>query len=86
MKLRTFLRHATLRERNQLAKGCGSSVAYLYQMAGRHRYASPQMATRIEQVTRQMAVKSRGRLGLVPRESLVRHPEIFAGLLAEAGQ
>jgi hypothetical protein len=83
MKLRTFLKQATARERIQLAKGCSSSVAYLYQMAGQHRHASPQMATRIEQVSRQMAVKSRGRLGLVPRESLVRHPEIFAGLLTE---
>mgnify|MGYP001826856306 FL=1 len=81
MKLRTFLRHATKRERVQLATDCNSSVAYLYQMAGQHRHASPQMATRIEQVSRQMAVQSGGRLELVPRETLVRHPEIFSGLL-----
>jgi hypothetical protein len=57
-------------------------VPYLYQLAGKHRYASALMATRIEQVSRQMAAHSGGRLELVPRESLVRHPEIFAGLLA----
>jgi hypothetical protein len=27
-----------------------------------------------------MAAKSKGRLVIVPRESLVRHPEIFVGL------
>lgn len=83
MELRQFLQTATKRERTQLATVCNHSVAYLYQLAGQHRYASPQMATRIEQVSRQVAAKSAGRLELVPRESLVRHPEIFAGLLTE---
>ena len=81
MKLRNFLRRATKRERAQLASVCNNSIAYLYQIAGQHRHASPQMATRIEQVSRQVAVQSGGRLELVPRESIVRHPEIFAGLL-----
>jgi hypothetical protein len=85
MKLRTFLKHATKRERTQLATVCNDSVAYLYQMAGQHRHASPQMATRLEQVSRQMAAQSDGRLELVPRESLVRHPEIFSGLLTGGG-
>ena len=80
MELRIFLKHATKRERVQLAAVCNGSVAYLYQLAGQHRHASPQMATRIEQVSRRMAVKSMGRLVIVPRESLVRHPEIFVGL------
>ena len=84
MKLRNFLKHATKRERVQLASVCNNSVAYLYQIAGQHRHASPQMATRIEQVSRQVAAQSEGRLELVPRESLVRHPEIFSGLLTGA--
>ena len=83
MKLRNFLKHATKRERAQLAAVCNNSVAYLYQIAGQHRNASPQMATRIEQISRQVAAQSKGRLELVPRESLVRHPEIFSGLLTE---
>lgn len=83
MRLRHFLKRATQRERNRLAGVCHNSVAYLYQLAGGHRYASPLMATRIERVSRQVAAGSRGRLELVPRESLVRHPEIFAGLLEE---
>ena len=83
MELRQFLQAATKRERTQLAIVCNHSVAYLYQLAGQHRYASPQMATRIEQVSRQVAARSGGQLELVPRESLVRHPEIFAGLLTE---
>ena len=83
MKLRNFLKHATKRERVQLAAVCNNSVAYLYQIAGHHRNASPHMATRIEQISRQVAAQSEGRLELVPRESLVRHPEIFSGLLTE---
>jgi len=83
MDLRHFLQAATKRERVQLASVCNDSVAYLYQLAGHHRHASPQMATRIEQVSRQMAAHSGGRLELVPRESLVRHPQIFIGLLME---
>lgn len=74
------MKHATKRERVQLATVCNGSVAYLYQLAGQHRHASPQMATRIEQVSRKMAAKSKGRLVIIPRESLVRYPEIFVGL------
>ncbi len=84
MKLQTFLKYATKRERAELASVCNDSVAYLYQVAGQHRYASPQMATHIEQVSRQIAAQSSERLELVPRESLVRHPEIFFGLFTEA--
>ena len=83
MDLRHFLQAATKRERVQLASVCNDSVAYLYQLAGHHRHTSPQMATRIEQVSRQMAAHSGGRLELVPRESLVRYPQIFIGLLME---
>ena len=86
MELTTFLRHATKLERTELATVCNNSVAYLYQLAGQHRYASPHMATRIEQVSRQLAFQSEGRLELVPRESLVRYPEIFAGLLTGDSQ
>jgi len=81
MELKHFLQTATKRERAQLATVCNDSVSYLYQIAGQHRHASPQMATRIEQISRQVAAHSGGRLELVPRESLVRHPEIFSGLL-----
>ena len=83
MDLRHFLQTATKRERAQLASVCNGSVAYLYQLAGQHRHASPHMATRIEQVSRQIAARSGGRLELIPRESLVRYPEIFAGVLVE---
>ena len=80
MKLKTFLKYATKRERAELAIVCNDSVAYLYQLAGKHRHASPQMATRIEQVSQRVADRSGGRLEPVPRESLVRYPEIFVGL------
>ena len=83
MELREFLRAATKRERAEIAVVCNDSVSYLYQLAGRHRYASALLATRIEQVTRQVAIRSDGRLMMVPRESLVRYPEIFAGVLEQ---
>ena len=83
MELKDFLRAATKRERAEIAEVCHDSVSYLYQLAGRHRYASALLATRIEQITRQVATRSDGRLKVVPRDSLVRHPEIFAGVRDE---
>ena len=83
MELKDFLRAATKRERAEIAEVCHDSVSYLYQLAGRHRYASALLATRIEQITRQVAMRSGGRLKVVPRDSLVRHPEIFAGVRNE---
>ena len=84
MELKEFLRAATKRERAEIAVVCNDSVSYLYQLAGGHRYASALLATRIEQLTRQVALRSDGRLMLVPRESLVRHPEIFAGVYEQS--
>ena len=83
MELKDFLRAATKRERAEIAEVCHDSVSYLYQLAGRHRYASALLATRIEQITRQVATRSGGRLKVVPRDSLVRHPEIFVGVREE---
>jgi hypothetical protein len=77
MELKTFLRAASKRERAEVATVCSDSVSYLYQLAGQHRYASALMATRIEEQTRAVAAGSAGRLATVPRESLVRYPEIF---------
>ena len=83
MELKEFLRAATKRERAEIAVVCNDSVSYLYQLAGRHRYASALLATRIEQITRQVATRSDGRLKVVPRDSLVRYPEIFVGVLEQ---
>lgn len=77
MKLREFLRAASQQERAAVAAVCHGSVAYLYQLAGRHRFASALMAMRLEERTREVASASCGRLHPVPRETLVRHPEIF---------
>ena len=84
MELKHFLQMASKRERAEVASVCNDSVAYLYQIAGKHRRASPQMAIRIERFTRKVASKSEGRLDTVPRESLVRHPEIFREMDPEA--
>ena len=80
MTLKHFLQLASKRERAEVAVVCNDSISYLYQLAGRHRYASALLATRIEAATRAVAERSDGLLATVPRESLVRHPEIFSGL------
>ena len=78
MELRDFLRAATKRERAEVAVECNDSGSYLYQLAGGHRYAGALLAKRIEERTSEVAARSGGRLQTVPRECLVRHPEIFA--------
>lgn len=77
MELRDFLRAASKRERTEVAVICNDSVSHLYQLAGKHRYASTLMAARIEAQTREVASRSGGRLRTVPLESLVRYPEIY---------
>ncbi len=77
MELRQFLRAATKRERAEVVVVCSDSISYLYQIAGGHRFASALLATRVEERTRRVAANTRGRLKAVPRESLVKHPEIF---------
>jgi hypothetical protein len=86
MTLAEFLRVATKGERADVAAVCNHSVSYLYQLAGRHRYASALLATRIEVATREVAAGSGGRLQPVRRESLVRHPEIFDGLSSSSAE
>ena len=83
MDLKHYLQLATKRERAEVASVCNDSVSYLYQIAGKHRRASPQLATQIEKQTRTVAIQTNGRLEAVPRESLVRHPEIFTGFELE---
>lgn len=77
MELKQFLKIASKRERAEVAVVCSGSVIYLYHLAGKHRYASPRMAAQIEARTREVASRSDGRLEVVPRESLVRYPEIY---------
>lgn len=86
MELKHFLKMATKRERAEVAIACNDSVSYLYQIAGNHRYASPLMATQIEQSTKDVAEASKGRLQPVPRATMVRHPEIFYGVDDQAGE
>lgn len=84
MELKDFLKGATKRERADVAVACNDSVSYLYQIAGQHRFASPLMAMQIERYTRMVADLSGGRLEPVPWASMVRHPEIFYGVVPES--
>ena len=77
MKLDDFNRACTKRERAWVADACGTTEGYLYQLGGGHRKASPALAIRIEAATRMIAGGTGGRLGVVPRASLVKEPRIF---------
>ncbi|MCY3812130.1 MAG: hypothetical protein OXH15_10075 [Gammaproteobacteria bacterium] len=77
MKLKVFNKRATKRERAWVAEACGTTEAYLYQLGGGHRKASPALAIRVEAATRMVARGTGGRLSAVPRESLVKEPQIF---------
>ncbi|MYE81673.1 MAG: hypothetical protein F4X36_07470 [Gammaproteobacteria bacterium] len=77
MDMCDFMRQAEKGEHFDVAEACDTSVSYLYQLAGRHRYASARMAKRLEEATGRVAEDSEGRLAAVPRRSLVRFPEIF---------
>lgn len=77
MQLSEFLRKSSVGERSEIAKRCGSSVSYLYQIAGGHRFASARLALKIERATARLANRAPNRLGQVCRQSLIKHPEIF---------
>ena len=77
MTLKEFLKKATKRERAEVAVACNHSVAYLYQIAGGHRHASPMLAVKIEALTEKVAFSSGGRLHKVQSISLVRCPQFY---------
>ena len=51
MNIQDWLRAATPDEKEWLAVQCGTSLAYLYQLAGLHRLPSPVLAAAIEKAT-----------------------------------
>ncbi len=70
-KLAEFLRAATPEEREQCAVKAGTSVQYLYQLAGLHR-TNPgvQIAIGVERATTEMSKDSNGRLPVVTAQDL----------------
>lgn len=79
MELSEFLRRTSKRERANLAELCQTSVPYLYQLAGRHRHASPALARRVEAHTKAFAARSADHLDAVPGWSLMRDPTAYEG-------
>lgn len=51
MFLDHYMRITTRRERERLARDCGTTVAYLYQLAGGHRRASAALALKLERAS-----------------------------------
>lgn len=83
MKMTEFLRAASKRERAEVAERCGTSVSYLYQLAGGHRHASVLLAARIEAHTDALASRAQGRLRQVPGRTLVLHPDLYKSPVPE---
>jgi hypothetical protein len=48
MDIKSFLKSATPAERQEVAQEAGTTVAYLKQLAGRHRNCSKVLAERLE--------------------------------------
>ena len=70
-KLSDFLRAATPEERERCAQKAGTSVMYLYQLAGAHRKNPGVMiAMGIEQATKEMHEESGGRLPVITMHDL----------------
>jgi len=51
MKLDHYIRISSRRERQRLAHTCGTTVGYLYQIAGQHRRPGVPLALRLEGAT-----------------------------------
>lgn len=51
MEVKEWLKRHLEKERKALALQVGTSVNYLYQLAGGHRQASPELAKKIEEAT-----------------------------------
>ncbi|MCY3793847.1 MAG: hypothetical protein OXG51_05655 [Gammaproteobacteria bacterium] len=83
MTMTEFLKAASKRERAEVAERCGTSVSYLYQLAGGHRHASVHLAARIEAHTAAVASRAQGRLPQVLGRTLVLHPELYKSPVPE---
>lgn len=66
MQLAHYMRIARPRERERLARDCGTTVGYLYQIAGGHRRAGVRLALRLEQATGGAVCRCRLRPDLFP--------------------
>lgn len=52
MDIKTFLKTAKPEEAERVARDAGTSLAYLRQLAGRHRNCSKHLAMRLEQASK----------------------------------
>ena len=77
MNMTEFLRAASKRERAEVAERCGTTVRYLWQLAGWHRNAVVRLAARIEAHAAALASRTQGRRRQVPGKTLVLHPERY---------
>lgn len=86
-KLSDFLRAATAEEREACAIKAGTSVSYLYQLAGLHR-TNPgvQIALGIERATAEMSAASEGRLPTVTAEDLAQMAQLAEFEPVDAGE
>jgi hypothetical protein len=67
--LKSWVYAATREEQEDFAARGGTTRSYLYHI-GTHRVASPELAARMEKVSREMHESTRGRLPLIYRTDL----------------
>ena len=67
--IKEWIYRASVAEQEDLVSRCGTSRSYLYHL-GVHRFPSPELASKIELVTKEMNVESNGRLPVVYRTDL----------------
>ena len=68
--LRLFLTSSTESERERLAKGAGTTVPYLYAIAGGHRDPKIETIAAIERSSITISKRSKGRLPILPRTEI----------------
>lgn len=54
MNIKDWLHSATKEERDAVAKKAGTTVLYLKQLAGKHRFPSRPLAERLEEATKEI--------------------------------
>lgn len=72
VSLSTFLQVANKNERERVAELAHTSLSYLYQIAGKHRVPSPEVAMRIEIATETVAQEREPGLRDMPSLNTVR--------------
>lgn len=68
--MKIWMENATTAEQKEMAGMVGSSRGYLYHIAGGFRQASAELAAKIEEASKEMSKRTKGRLPIMYRTDL----------------